>query len=126
LVQTRIGRGGVADFPRYGDVYDVELDPVVGSEIGKRRPALVVSNDVNNQYASTVTIIPITSQPPKRRFPFEVALPKGTAGLTADSRVKADHVRTVDKGRLRGFRGSLPPSYFPQVEAALKVHLNMK
>jgi mRNA interferase MazF len=46
------------EFPRYGDIYEVNLDPVIGAETGKRRPALVVSNDINNEFAQTVTILP--------------------------------------------------------------------
>lgn len=124
MVQTPAG-GVQRDFPRHGDIYEVNLDPVVGSETGKRRPALIVSNDVNNQYSETVTVLPITGQPAKRVYPFEVLLPKGVAGLTLDSRVKANQIRTVDKRRLVRFRGSLPPQYLPQVEKALRIHLNL-
>ncbi|MBI4295445.1 MAG: type II toxin-antitoxin system PemK/MazF family toxin [Chloroflexi bacterium] len=115
-----------AGFPRYGDIYEVNLDPVVGAETGKRRPALVVSNDSNNEFAQTVTVLPITGQPARKQYPFEVLVSKGVAGLTTDSRIKANQVRTVDKHRLVSFRGSLPSQYLPQVEKALKIHLNMK
>lgn len=115
-----------ASFPRYGDIYEVNLDPAVGSETGKRRPALVVSNDINNEFSQTVTVLPITGQPARKQYPFEVLVPKGVAGLTTDSRIKANQVRTVDKRRLVSFRGSLPSEYLPQVEKALKIHLNMK
>ena len=114
------------EFPRYGDIYEVNLDPVVGAETGKRRPALVVSNDINNEFSQTVTVLPITSQPAKKHYPFEALVPKGVAGLIADSRIKANQVRTVDKRRLVSFRGSLPSEYLPQVEKALRIHLNMK
>lgn len=113
-------------FPLYGDIYNVNLDPVVGSETGKRRPALIVSNDSNNEHSGTVTVLPITGQPARIRYPFEVLVPKGVAGLTVGSRIKANQVRTVDKRRLVGFRGSLPSQYLPEVEKALKIHLNMK
>jgi len=115
-----------AGFPRYGDICEVNLDPVVGSETGKRRPALIVSNDINNEYSQTVTVLPITGQPAKKQYPFEVLIPKDVAGLTVDSRIKANQIRTVDKRRLVSFRGSLPSQYFPQVEKALKTHLNLK
>jgi mRNA interferase MazF len=113
-------------FPRYGDIYEVNLDPVVGAETSKNRPALVVSNDINNEYSQTVTILPITSQPAKKQYPFEVLILKGTAGLNADSRIKANQIRTVDKNRLCSFRGSLSPEFIPRVEKALKIHLNME
>ena len=47
-------------FPHYGDIWDINFNPVIGSEIGKTRPALVVSNDLNNQFADIVTVLPIT------------------------------------------------------------------
>ena len=115
-----------ASFPRYGDIYEVNLDPVVGSETGKRRPALVVSNDINNEFSQTVTVLPITGQPTKKQYPFEVLVPEGGAGLNADSRIKANQIRTVDKRRLVSFKGSLPSQYLPEVEKALKIHLNVK
>lgn len=116
----------VKSFPRYGDIYEVNLDPVVGSETGKRRPALVVSNDINNEFSQTVTVLPVTGQPVTKQYPFEVLVPGGVAGLTTDSRIKANQVRTVDKRRLVGFRGSLPSEFFPLVENALRIHLNTK
>ncbi|MCR4393966.1 MAG: type II toxin-antitoxin system PemK/MazF family toxin [Dehalococcoidales bacterium] len=113
-------------FPRYGDIYEVNLDSVAGSETGKRRPALIVSNDINNEFSQTVTLLLITSQPAKKLYPFEVFVPRGIAGLTADSWIKVNQVRTVDKCRLVSFMGSLPSEYLPQVEKALRIHLNMK
>ena len=110
-------------FPQYGEIYDVDLDPVIGSETGKLRPALVVSNDIGNQYSDTVTVLPITGQPAKKLYPFEVFVPKGVSGLTADSRIKANQIRTVDKIRLVGLRGSLPSRYLSQAKKAIDTHL---
>ena len=110
-------------FPRRGQVYDVGFDPVVGSEIGKRRPSVVVSNDLNNRFAGTVTVVPLTGAPARRSYPFEVRLPKGTAGLTRDSRAKCDQVRTVDKRRVFTLRGELTEQYTALVDRSLKVHL---
>jgi mRNA interferase MazF len=116
---------GSQRFPLYGEVWIVEMDPVVDSEIGKRRPALIVSNDQNNQYADTVTVLPITSQPPRRRYLYEVLVPAGVAGLSRNSRVKANMIRTVDKSRLLQLMGTLPQQYYPEVNTALKIHLNV-
>lgn len=113
-------------FPQYGDIYEVSLDPVLGSETGKQRPALIVSNDINNEYSQTVTVLPLTGQPARKQYPFEVAIPKGVAGLTVDSRVKANQIRTVDKRRLLRLVGKLPSQYLPLVEKALKAHLNLR
>ncbi len=126
MVKPGVESGAETDFPRYGDIYEVNLDPVVGSETGKRRPALIVSNDVNNQYSETVTVLPITGQPARKQYPFEGLLPNGVGGLTVDSRAKANQIRTVDQRRLVGFRGLLPFQYLSQVEKALKIHLNLK
>lgn len=112
-------------FPRYGDVWIVALDPVVGSEIGKRRPAVVVSNDLNNQYTATVTILPITSAPARRDYPDEIVVPAGVGGLSMHSRIKANMVRTLDKRRLLSLIGSLPLNYHARIDAALKIHLNI-
>lgn len=125
MLEAEAQRLAQSDFPRYGAIYDVELDPVVGSETGRRRPALVVSNDVNNQYAATVTVLPITGQPAAKQYPFEVLVPAGVGGLTVDSRVKANQVRTVDKARLVRLRGQLPAQYLPEVKKALRIHLNL-
>jgi mRNA interferase MazF len=56
-----------------GEIYYADLNPVVGSEIAKRRPVLIVSNNANNRAASTVTVVPLTSQV-SRVYPFEVLL----------------------------------------------------
>lgn len=114
------------DFPRRGHIYDVSFDPVVGSEIGKRRPAIIVSNDLNNEHSQTVTVVPFTGQPGRRTYPFEVLIPHSIAGLTSDSRAKCDQVRTVDKSRLVVYRGALTHQYMLEVEKALKVHLNIR
>ena len=116
----------VPDFPRFGDIYDVDFEPVIGSEIGKKRPALIVSNNLNNEFSATLTVLPITSRPAQKTYQFEVFAPKGVAGLTADSRIKANQIRTIDKKRTLRFRGTLPAELLPKVETALKVHLNMK
>jgi mRNA interferase MazF len=113
------------NFPRYGDIYEVNLNPVVGAETGKCRPALIVSNDINNEFSQTVTVLPITSQPARKQYPFEVLVLKDVAGLSANSRIKANQIRTVDKHRLGSFIGSLPSEYLPEVEKAMKIHLNM-
>ena len=126
MPRTQPQRVGRSDFPHYGAIFDVDLDPIIGSEIGKRRPAVVVSNDVNNQYANTVTVLPITSQQTRRHYPFEVLVPRGVAGLTANSRVKANQIRTIDKARLTRLRGQLPPEYVAQVQQAIRVHLDLK
>ena len=107
-----------------GYVYLVDLNPVKGAETGKVRPAVVVSNDVGNRYADTVTIIPITSSI-TRVYPFEAFIPKGTANLTKDSKAKANQIRTIDKSRIVKEIGKLPDDTMRQLEKAIKIHLDL-
>lgn len=111
--------------PKRGEIYMVNLDPVMGSETGKSRPAVVVSNDTNNEYADTVTIAPLTSKPPKKVYPFEVSLPRGQAGLSNDSRVKLNQIRTVDKKRLIDYLGKVDSEYINKINQALIIHLDL-
>lgn len=115
---------GQINFPRRGEVYLVCLDPTIGSEIGKSRPALVISNDVNNQHADTITVIPITSKIVKV-YPFEVLIEKGKAGLSKDSKIKCNQIRTIDKKRLVKYIGTLENSSLKEVEKALLIHLGI-
>lgn len=108
-----------------GDIYWVRLDPVMGSEIGKIRPAVVISNDINNELADTITIVPITSSVGKV-YPFEVLLRKGTANLAEDSKAKANQIRTVDKKRLKNLIGTLPAAVLEKIELSIKIHLDFK
>ena len=107
-----------------GYIYFADLDPTVGNEINKRRPVLVVSNEINNQFANTVTVIPITSNVSKVRS-FEVFIPAHEANLPKDSKAKCDQIRTIDKSRFVSESGMLPQEYMIEVELALRLHLSM-
>jgi mRNA interferase MazF len=106
-----------------GDIYLAALDPVVGNEISKTRPVLVVSNNINNRYAGTVTVLPITSKKLNKMYPFELLLPKGTGNLPKDSKVKADQIRTLDKTRLVKYIGKLKNEHMNLLNEAIKIHL---
>jgi mRNA interferase MazF len=110
---------------RRGQVCLAALDPVLGSEISKTRPVVIISNDKNNEFAGTVTVLPITSKNLKRRYPFEVFLSKGTANLPKNSKVKADQIRTLDKSRIVKFIGELTAQDITRVETAVKIHLDL-
>ncbi len=109
-----------------GDVYLAALDPVMGREISKTRPVVVVSNDKNNVFSGTVTILPISSQSLDKIYPFEVLLPKGSANLPKDSKIKADQIRTIDKSRIIRHLGALEASEIESAEKAIKIHLAME
>jgi mRNA interferase MazF len=110
---------------RRGEIYLAALDPTVGSEIAKTRPTVVISNDINNLYAATVTIVPLTSKAVEEVYPYEVFIPKGKAGLPKDSKVKANQIRTIDKRRLIKCLGMLDDRLVCSIEEAIKIHLNL-
>ena len=92
----RRGLAGVSRVPRHGDVYWVNLDPDVGAEIRKTRPAVVVSNDSCNRYGTRVVVLPITSNVDSL-FPGEARVEvKGKLG-----RALGDQIRSIDKSRLK-------------------------
>lgn len=84
------------------NVFLVDLDPVVGSEQGKRRPALIISDEDINQILPVVNILPITSRKRNRSvYPNEVLLPCGIGGIEKDSIILCYQIRTIDKSRLQ-------------------------
>lgn len=108
-----------------GDLFFADLSPTVGPEINKRRPVLIVSNNANNRSASTVTVLPLTSNV-SRVYPFEVALTAGESGLPKDSKVQAQQIRTIAKERIQGVAvGHLELDRMQAVEAALRLHLGL-
>lgn len=108
-----------------GEIYLADLNPTVGSEISKTRPVLIVSNDVNNKYAATITTVPITSTTEKI-YPFEVFLPQGEGHLTNDSKAKANQIRTIDKLRLKRRLGKISGSKLKEIEKAILIHLEIE
>ena len=106
-----------------GEIYLAALDPALGREISKTRPVVVVSNDKNNAFSGTVTILPISSKLQKAVYPFEVFLSKGSANLPKDSKVKADQIRTLDKNRIVKYIGAVDERDLDAIERAMKIHL---
>ena len=108
-----------------GDIFLAGLDPVIGKEIAKTRPVVVVSNNVNNKYSSTVTVLPVTSKNLEKIYPFEVFIPQGKSNLPKDSKVKADQIRTLDRRRLIKLVGTMQPEDIKATDKAMKVHLSI-
>lgn len=107
-----------------GEIFWADLNPVVGSEIAKVRPVLIVSNDINNQFGSTVTILPVTSSTTKV-YPFEVMLHVNEGGLSNQSKVKANQIRTIDKTRIGKRIGHLDPTRMKSIDVAMMIHLGI-
>jgi mRNA interferase MazF len=108
-----------------GEIYLAALDPTLGREISKTRPVAIVSNDKNNAFSGTVTILPISSQNLDKVFPFEVLLPKGIGNLPKDSKAKADQIRTIDRARIVKHIGALGGTQMKDIENAVRVHLDL-
>ena len=108
-----------------GDVVWADLNPTIGGEINKIRPVIIVSNNINNQYSETITILPITSSINKI-YPFEVLLKAKEANIKNDSKIKANQIRTIDKQRIKEYIGSLSASKLSEVDLAVKIHLALE
>jgi mRNA interferase MazF len=108
-----------------GGIYVASLDPALGREISKTRPVVIVSNDKNNEFSGTVTILPLTSQNLEQIYPFEVLLPKGMGNLPKDSKVKADQIRTLDRARIVKHVGDLGSAEMRRIDIAIKIHLDL-
>jgi mRNA interferase MazF len=109
---------------KQGDVFWVNFDPAVDAEAKKTRPAVVVSNDINNEHSPIVSIAPITSKV-TRVYSFEVELPEGTANLPSRSKIMVNQTRAVDKARLVQPVGRLSDTLIAQVKKALKLHCDL-
>ena len=108
--------------PKRGEIYLVNFDPTVGSEIKKTRPALILQNNIGNQYSAVTIVAAITSFGGGRLYPTEVKLEK-RKGLQHDSAVLLNQIRTVDKQRLLKKLGTVGGESMEQVNVALLVGL---
>jgi mRNA interferase MazF len=112
-----------------GEIWQVDFNPVRGSEAGKSRPAVVVSNDRANATASrlgrgVVTVVPVTSNV-ARIYPFQLLLPAASTGLAVDSKAQAEQIRSIATERLSRRVGRLPPHELAQLDQALRLHLEL-
>lgn len=109
-----------------GEVYLVRFDPVEGSEVSKTRPALVLQNDIANRTSPVTIVAAISSQfNPTHLYPTEVLIKVGEAGLTIDSVVLLNQIRTIDKARLVSLIGKVEPKTMLEVERAIKVSFGL-
>lgn len=109
-----------------GDIYYADLSPVVGSEQGGMRPVLIVQNNVGNRFSPTVIAAAITSQLNKAKLPTHIEIEARTYGLSKDSVVLLEQVRTLDKRRLRKKMGRLDESVMERVDDAIAVSFGLR
>ena len=108
-----------------GEIYYADLSPVVGSEQGGVRPVLIVQNDTGNRHSPTVIAAAITSQMGKAKLPTHIELHSHSCGLSKDSVVLLEQIRTLDKHRLRERAGQITPADQKRVDQALDVSLGL-
>ncbi len=108
-----------------GDIYYADLSPVVGSEQGGMRPVLIVQNDTGNKHSPTVIAAAITSQVGKARLPTHIELAAQGYGLSRDSVILLEQIRTIDKSRLRERMGKLDDATMNKVDNAIAVSFGL-
>jgi len=107
-----------------GEIYKVDLDPIRGSEIQKKRRAVIVSTDAINESSSVVITCPITDGFGKTSS-IHVEIPAGEGSLEKDSVAHCGQVRAVDKERLGDRVGKLNDFKSAKVGRGLKEALNL-
>ena len=108
-----------------GDIFYADLSPVVGSEQGGVRPVLVIQNDVGNKYSPTIIVSAITSRLSKNKLPTHIEIPGEMYGLSKDSVILLEQIRTIDKRRLREKTGHLDESIMMKVNEALSTSFGL-
>ena len=103
-----------------GSVWWVEFDPAVGSEIKKTRPAVIVSNDVANQFLARVVVIPLTSNI-SRIYPGEAVVSVNDI----KNKAMTDQIMSADKSRLKSKIDELSDNDMVSIEAAMKRFFNL-
>lgn len=111
--------------PKRGEVYLVNFDPTIGAEIRKTRPALIVQNDIANRYSPVTIVAAITSQFEEPLYPIEVIVQAPEGGLSSDSVILLNQVRTIDRQRLARRLGVLKPETMARVDQALLISLGL-
>ncbi len=108
-----------------GDIFYADLSPVIGSEQGGMRPVLIVQNDTGNRHSPTVIAAAITSQMGKARLPTHIELSAQSYGLSRDSVILLEQIRTIDKSRLRERMGKLDNDTMSKVDNAIAVSFGL-
>jgi mRNA interferase MazF len=101
-----------------GSIVFVNFDPVIGSEQGKTRPAIVIQNDVLNTYSNTTIVVPISSRIYEKNYPMHVYFPGG--GELKAGTIKVEQIRVIDKQRIERITGSVNLEILSQIGLALQ------
>jgi mRNA interferase MazF len=105
-----------------GEIWWVNLNPVVGNEVGKQRPCLILQNDVGNKSSSTTIVVPL--MPGHKTFPFVVnIMPTAENGLDKARNINLSQLRVVDAQRISNKLGLLEEIYWENIEKATGIEL---
>lgn len=108
-----------------GDIFYADLSPVIGSEQGGVRPVLIVQNDIGNKYSPTVIAAAVTSQINKAKMPTHIEIGAADYGLSKDSVILLEQIRTIDKRRLKEKIGRLDKKLMSKVNEAISVSFGL-
>lgn len=109
-----------------GDIFWADLDPVKGSEQGKTRPVLIIQNDIGNENSPVTIVACITTNLARKDYyPTNVFITAKETGLSSDSVVLLNQIRTIDKTRLKSKAGHMPANKMLEVDEAIKISLNL-
>ncbi|MTJ07818.1 type II toxin-antitoxin system PemK/MazF family toxin [Anabaena sp. UHCC 0253] len=112
-------------YPQRGEIYLVNFEPTIGSEIKKTRPALILQNDIANQHSSITIVAAITSQFTAPLYPTEVLIKSSVSGLQFDSVILLNQIRSIDKQRLIKRLGILTSIIMEDVDKAMQISLGL-
>ena len=112
-------------FPVRGEVYLVNFDPTIGSEIKKTRPALIIQNDIANEHSPITIVAAITSKFDDNLYPTEVEISAGEGGLKQHSVVLLNQIRSIDAQRLVKKLGKFDDSTMRKVDSSIEISLGL-
>ena len=125
MAETRSRRADRQNYPRRGEIFLTALDPALGYEIKKTRPAMVIQNDVTNRYGMTTIVAAITSKVSIPPYPNEVVLQPSATGLAVVSTIRLDQIRTVDRKRLLKRLGKADEDVMRKIDDAISISLGL-
>lgn len=108
-----------------GDIFYADLSPVIGSEQGGLRPVVIVQNDMGNKHSPTVIAAAITSRTNKARLPTHIEVIADESGLSRNSVVLLEQVRTIDKKRLREKMGHFEEDIMARINSAIAISFGL-
>jgi mRNA interferase MazF len=107
---------------RRGEIWWVNLDPTVGSETAKKRPCVILQNDVGNARSDTTMVAPLLKG--SKAYPFVVSVEATSEnGLDETRGIHLEQMRVVDSRRIDSQLGTLEDKYWSEIEKAVCIVL---